>query len=362
MRVLFVTQYGPSMASSRTRVFQYLPYLHRHGFETRVITVVPDGGTEGSGLLATRRPWRKIFYYIHTWWRTLLCGWRAWRSSLGFDLLFVQKVIFPWPVRVLLRLRRPPVLFDFDDAIFTSEIRGLHWTAAWKERRNRRGLPAMLKLAEGAVVENDYTGNYAARYCRVTRITGPVDTEAIRPPAGGRRAGETVVVGWIGSASSAQYLDLLQVPLARLGKRCPGIRLRLVGAASWSCAGVPVERKEWRLEEESGDLSGFDIGIMPLTEDPWTLGKGGYKLLQYMASALPVVASPVGINAEIVVDGVTGYLAGTDEQWEEKLLALAADPGLRARMGREGRERVEAGYSLASQQGKFLKLLRGGSG
>ena len=361
MRVLFVTQYGPSMASSRTRVFQYLPYLHSQGVETRVITVVPDGSTSGSGLLATRSPWRKIFYYIHTWWRTLLCGWRAWRSSLDCDLLFVQKVIFPWPVRVLLRLRRPRVLFDFDDAIFTSEIRGRHWTAALKERRNRRGLPGMLKLAEGAVVENGYTGSYAARYCRVTRITGPVDTGAIRPPAGGRRAGETLIVGWIGSASSAQYLDLLRKPLARLGKRCPGIRLRLVGAASWSCEGVPVETKDWKLEEESGDLAGFDIGIMPLTEDPWTLGKGGYKLLQYMASALPVVASPVGINAEIVVDGVTGYLARTDEEWEEKLLALAADPELRARMGRKGRERVQAEYSLASQQGKFLEFLRGGS-
>ena len=122
-----------------------------------------------------------------------------------------------------------------------------------------------------------------------------------------------------------------------------------------------METKDWKLEEESGDLAGFDIGIMPLTEDPWTLGKGGYKLLQYMASALPVVASPVGINAEIVVDGVTGYLARTDEEWEEKLLALAADPELRARMGRKGRERVQAEYSLASQQGRFLEFLRGGS-
>ena len=360
MRVLFLTQYGASSASSRTRVFQYLPYLHRNGVETRVITVVPDGGTAGSGLLATERPWRKILYYMGTWWRSLLCGLRAWLSSLACDLLFVQKVLFPWPVRVLFRLRRPRVLYDFDDAIFTTEIRGRHWTAAWKERRNRRGLPAMLRLAEGAVVENDYTGAYAARYCQVTRITGPVDTEAIRPPSRGRRTGETVVVGWMGSPSSAQYLDLLRAPLARLAKRCPGIRLRLVGVTSWSCAGLPVEAKEWRLDEENGELAGFDIGIMPLTEDPWTLGKGGYKLLQYMASGLPVVASPVGINREIVVDGVTGFLAGTDEQWKERLFELVDDQELRARMGRMGRERVEVEYSLATQQGRFLALLRGG--
>ena len=252
------------------------------------------------------------------------------------------------------------MLFDFDDAIFTSEIRGRHWTAAWKERRNSRGLPGMLRLSEGAVVENDYTGAYAARFCRVARITGPVDAEAIRPPEGGRPPGETVVLGWIGSASSAQYLELLRAPLARLAKRCPKIRLRLVGVASWSCAGVPVEAKDWRLDEESGDLAGFDIGIMPLTEDRWTLGKGGYKLLQYMASGLPVVASPVGINREIVVDGITGHLAGTGEQWEEKLFELAADAELRARMGRMGRERVEAEYSLASQQERFLELLLDG--
>ncbi len=360
MRVLFVTQYGTSMASSRTRVFQYLPYLHRNGVETRVITVVPDGESSGSGLLATRRPWRKILYYAGTWWCSLLCGLRAWLSCLDCDLLFVQKIIFPWPVRVLFRLRRPRVLYDFDDAIFTTEIRGRHWTAAWKERRNSRGLPAMLRLAEGAVVENDYTGAYAARYCQVTRITGPVDTEAIRPPSRERRTGETVVVGWMGSPSSAQYLDLMRAPLARLGKRCPGIKLRLVGVTSWSCAGLPVEAKEWKLEEENGELAGFDIGIMPLIEDPWTLGKGGYKLLQYMASGLPVVASPVGINGEIVVDGVTGYLAGTDAEWEEKLFELVDVPELRARMGGEGRERVEADYSLASQQGRFLELLLGG--
>ena len=120
-----------------------------------------------------------------------------------------------------------------------------------------------------------------------------------------------------------------------------------------------MEAREWRLDEESGDLAGFDIGIMPLTEDPWTLGKGGYKLLQYMSSGLPVVASPVGINREIVVDGITGYLARTDEEWEEKLFQLVVDPQLRNRMGRMGRERVEAEYSLASQQERFLELLRG---
>lgn len=357
MRVLFVTQYGMLAPSSRTRVFQYLPFLHERGVGTRVITVLPDDAIAGSQVKVTERPFRKISYYLWASWRTLLCGLRAWWVCRRFDLLFIQKVILPAPVRLLLRWRRIPVIFDFDDAIFTTEVqgRGQNWLARWKERRNTRGVPAMLGFCEKAIVENDYTGTYAARFCPVAKITGPVDTSLFKKSA--RNGQQKVVLGWIGSATSVQYLKLIEGPLRRLALQYPEVAVRVIGANGWGLPGIEVETKDWSLEEESKDLADFDVGLMPITEDPWTLGKGGYKLLQYMASALPVVASPVGINSEIVEEGETGFLARSEGEWEERLTRLIKDASLRERMGSRGRAVAENRYSLSTQQQQLMDIL-----
>ncbi len=357
MRVLFVTQYGMLAPSSRTRVFQYLPFLHECGVGTRVITVLPDDAIAGSQVTVTERPLRKISYYLWASWRTLLCGLRACWVCGRFDLLLIQKVILPAPVRLLLRWRRIPVIFDFDDAIFTTEVRGgrANWLARWKERRNTRGVPAMLGLAQKAIVENDYTGTYASRFCPVAKITGPVDTSLFTKNA--RNGQKKVVLGWIGSATSVQYLKLIEGPLRRLACQYPDVAVRVIGANGWHLPGIAVETKDWRLEEEGQDLADFDIGLMPITEDPWTLGKGGYKLLQYMASALPVVASPVGINSEIVEEGETGFLARSDGEWEDRLTRLIEDASLRERMGSRGRAVAENRYSLSTQQHQLMDIL-----
>ena len=356
MRVLFVTQYGTLAPSSRTRVFQYLPFLHECGVETEVVTVLPDGSIAGSQIRVTDRPLRKVGYYLWAGWRTLWCGLRVWWSCGRFDLLFVQKVVFPSLVRRLLRWRRVPIIFDFDDAIFTTEVRRQSWLARWKERRNAKGVPAMLRLARKAIVENDYTGSYAARFCPVAKITGPVDTRLFHRAQ--RNGHDRVVLGWIGSATSAQYLKLIETPLRHLAQRYPGVAVRVVGANGWLLQGVDVETKDWRLEEESQDLSAFDVGLMPITEDSWTLGKGGYKLLQYMASELPVVASPVGINEEIVLEGETGFLARSQEEWEDRLATLIEDPAMRERMGSRGRAVVEDRYSLSRSHSRLMAVLR----
>ena len=358
VRGLFVTQYGGQAPSSRTRVFQYLPFLHERGVDTRVITVLPDDAIGGSQVNVTEKPLRKIGYYLWACWRTWLCGLQAWLGCGRFDVLFLQKVILPAPIRWLFRRRRIPVVFDFDDAIFTTEVRGAGqtWLSRWKERRNTKGLPAMLEIADKAIVENDYTGTFAASFCPVAKITGPVDTNLFKRADGSNHQGK-VVLGWIGSATSAQYLRLIEDPLRRLSGRYPDVAVRVIGANGWRPPGVEVETKDWKLEEESQDLANFDVGLMPITEDAWTLGKGGYKLLQYMASALPVVASPVGINREIVEEGETGFLARSDAEWEDRLTRLIEDASLRERMGSRGRTVAENRYSLVAQQQQLMDVL-----
>ena len=357
MRVLFLTQYGMQAASSRTRVFQYLPFLERRGIDCRVITVLPDREIGGSQILVTHNRWRKLRYYLWATWRTLICGLRVRRQVGSCDLLFIQKVILPPPVRWLLRHRRRPLLFDFDDAIFTTEVRQGNWLAAWKQRRNTKGMPAMLRLADRAVVENEYTGDFAARHCpAVTTITGPIDTERYRPVAQNAQ-GDRVILGWIGSATTLPYLDLIGEPLRRLAIRFPHLQLRVIGAVDVDIQGISMEASPWTLESEVRALQSFDIGLMPIPDDPWTRGKGGYKLLQYMAMGLPVVTSPVGINRQIVRHGIDGFWATTPGEWEEYLARLIENPQLRSEMGARGRASMEAEYALGPSSQRLLEAM-----
>lgn len=358
MQVLFVTQYGPRAASSRTRVFNYLPFLRAQGVACEVCTILPDRVIAGSQVIASRRPLRKTLYYLRATWRTLSCGVQVACRATRFDVLFIQKVIFPAPVRWWLRRLPTPVVYDFDDAIFTTEIRSGHWLARWKEARNARGLPAMLALASYAVVENDYTGEFAGRFCPVLTITGPIDTAPYECTRESTIADDdSVVLGWIGSGSTVAYLDRVRKTLQKLAAQFPRLRLLVIGA-EWSVSGVEVECRPWSLEREAADLAACDIGIMPVPDDPWTRGKGGYKLLQYMAAGLPVVTDPVGINAEIVADGHSGYLVHGEQGWVQALQRLIEDADLRRRLGAVGRQRVHDRFAQHVQQDQLLAMLR----
>ena len=190
MNVLFVTQYGYLAASSRTRVFQYLPLLRAQGINADVLTVLPDLGITGSQVLVTANRWRKLLYYSWAAWRTVRCGVAAWWRLARYDLLFVQKIIFPVPIRWLLARKQSRTIYDFDDAIFTTEVRRSNWLSVWKEQRNAAGLPAVLRMADRVLVENEYTREYAARFCSsVDIITGPIDTRRfVRSGSPQRRA------------------------------------------------------------------------------------------------------------------------------------------------------------------------------
>ncbi len=354
MKVLFVTQYGLSAASSRTRVFQYLPFLEAEGVGADVEVVAPDAlvALTTSGGRAAR-----VIYYLRSLYRAFRAGWRCLWMARRYDVLFIQKVLFPFPLCRLLWFCRRKVVFDFDDAVFTTEAPEEDWIARLRTWRHRRGLPPMLRAACHTIVENTYTAAYARQFCpEVSIITGPIDTERYCP--GRREDRPEVVLGWIGSRSTAQYMEMIRAPLAELGRRHSHLRLCLIGIRGFEAEGLQTVWRDWSLETEVADLQTFDIGLMPLPDDPWTRGKGGYKILQYLAMGLPVVASPVGINREIVEDGINGFWATAHDEWVAHIERLIADPELRTRMGEAGRRKMEAGYSLHQSSRLLLQVLR----
>ena len=353
MKVLFVAQYGPLAASSRTRVFDYLPLLRRAGIACDVRVVTPDATVAFSGIFS------RLLYYVWSYFRALYTGWVCVLTASRYDAILIQKALFSFPVPRLLRRYRHKIFFDFDDAIFTLENPGASWINRLRTRRRASGLPAMLQCAHHAIVENAYTAGFATRFCpAVSQITGPIDTARYVPAAKSQK--KKAVLGWIGSQTTTRYLDLIRCPLTILARRYPHLELHLIGAGDFDIDAVPVTRTSWALETEVGLMQTFDIGLMPLPDDPFTRGKGGYKLLQYMAVGLPVVASPVEINREIVAHGETGFLAETDAEWIAFLGKLIDDKALCNRMGMAGRARVVAHYALEKSSEQLLGLLKQG--
>jgi glycosyltransferase involved in cell wall biosynthesis len=194
----------------------------------------------------------------------------------------------------------------------------------------------------------------------VEQVPTVVDLRKYTPRAA-FSSGDAVTIGWIGSPATAKYLETLAGPLAQVCRET-NARVRLIGAGPTALSGVPVDRLAWDEATETKNISEFDMGIMPLPDGPWERGKCGFKLIQYMACGVSVVASPVGMNRRIVEPGVHGFLASSEQQWVETLTQLIRDPALRARLGAEGRRRIEDSYSTQVVAPRLARLLRQAAG
>lgn len=275
-----------------------------------------------------------------------------------YDTVLVTREAYPIGpafIETMLRPRGPRIAFDFDDAIWIPNYSAANPLARWLKRPEKTAL--ILRLSDVAIAGNAYLAAYAARYCRsVVVIPTTIDTDAYVP--GPRRDGGRVVIGWTGSTTTQGYLDLVVEPLRHL-QRERGARVVTVGAPDWSPAGLDVERHPWSPETEVGLLQTFDIGLMPLTRDPWSEGKCGLKALQYMALGVPAVVSPVGVNTQIVEHWRTGVHAEGPDAWHEALLRLHDDAALRRRLGDRARVVVEERYSVRANASAWLKALSG---
>lgn len=333
MKVLFVALGDVTEACSRVRIFQHLPFLESHGVEAVVVPFYPRAATPGRRRAPAAA--RRAAGLLHEARQTL----RVSRLARRHDVVFLQRVLLRPSWQRLLARRCRTLMFDFDDAIYTTHARATSVVPAAEAR-----FAHMLELCDAAVTSTPHL-TARARACaqRVFEIRSAVDCDRYRPrssPAGGG-----VTIGWIGRDSTTMYVEPLLPVFRRLARARPEVSFRLVGALPGTGEGI-AQNYPWSLETELDHLARFDVGVMPLGDDEWARGKAGYKLLQYLACGIPAVASPVGTNREIVRHGETGFLAADDRDWEEHLSRLVADAALRASMGRAGRQLVEREFSL----------------
>jgi len=195
----------------------------------------------------------------------------------------------------------------------------------------------------------------------ISVIPSLVDPAAI--PLRAHAHSPRLVLGWIGSASTAPFLDGIRPALERVAAACPGMELTLlcVGGSTRPVPGLRVESRPWSADAQRDALARMDVGLMPLPDTAWNRGKCAYKALQYMAAGVPVVADDVGIARAVVGDGAAGYTVAGEDAWVDATTALLRDLALRERLGRDGRARVERDYSVERWAPELARILRGGA-
>jgi hypothetical protein len=246
-------------------------------------------------------------------------------------------------------------IFDVDDAIYVRKPRRLGEAPDESPWRKRKFAATCRWVDEVAAGNEVLAGVARASAGAVTVLPTSIDIAAYLPTTAA--ADDPPTIAWIGSPENLIYLEMIRPALARLTIRHPTLKMRVICSRFPSWPEINVEGIAWSSATEARSLAGAHMGIMPLTDDAWSRGKCAFKLLQYMAAALPCVASPVGANTEAVIDGVNGFHARSTEQWERSLESLIVSPQLRARFGAGGRAHVESRYSMRAYRERYLELL-----
>jgi glycosyltransferase involved in cell wall biosynthesis len=330
MRSVLVLATNLAQASFRLRIAALAPLLERRGY--------------------------KLEFYVRP--RGILAIPRL-RATLGdsaqYHAVIIQRKFLATSEAQLLRQHAWRVIYDIDDAMMHHN-RPVGRISRWRTARN---FEATARILDHVVAGNEYlAAMFRARGREVSIIPTMLDSH--RYLIKRHEPTETPRLVWIGSSSTIQSLrDFLPV-LEEAAQQMPGLRLLTIANASVESSALPIERHEWTEASEAEAICRGDIGIAPTPSDPWTMGKCGFKILQYMASGLPVIASPVGANAELVQEGVTGFLPKLNADWPGAILTLARDRELRAKMGATARELAVTRYTLERAADEWAHVLSHG--
>jgi glycosyltransferase involved in cell wall biosynthesis len=318
--VLFLASRSQS-PSTRYRALAYFPHLRQAGWEPTLA-------------IAHRQPWR---------WAGVL------RMVARADVTVLCRRLFGPPLPRLLRLAARRLVFDFDDALMVRE-------SGRPSGKRRRRFSRILRLCDQVWAGNSYLRTACVGLNdSVTVLPTSVEPAKYPPAAGGPRDALDLV--WIGSSSTRKYLQGALPLLASAARPFPVLRLKVIADFETAAPGLRAISIPWDEASEGAELASAHIGIAPMPDDPWTRGKCGLKVLQYMAAGLPVIASDVGVHREIVTHGVTGFLPRSPSEWREAIVRLASDANLRTAMGHRGRRRLEERFSVEATFARMLRCL-----
>lgn len=354
-RVLFIGMHRPNRSpSQRYRFEQYFPFLEANDIHCDLSYLIDEKDDDvlyrkGSYLL-------KLGIFI----RSIQKRRKDVKNASQYDFIFIQREAFMTGTIYFEKQfakSGTPVIFDFDDAIWTndpSEHLGL-----LKRLKRPDKTSDIISIADKVVAGNKYLADYALKFNKkVDIIPTTIETELYKPA--NKPESRDLTIGWTGSFSTIKHFEMIVPVLIQLKEKYSNIKFIVIGDSTYINESLDIEGISWKADTEVEDLQKIDIGIMPLPNEEWTRGKCGAKGLQYMGLGIPTIMSPVGVNTEIIEDGVNGFLADPDEEWIDKLSQLIESPELRKRLGNAGRATVVKHYSVEANKQKYLDLFEPG--
>lgn len=349
--ILFLASHRAGRSpNQRFRFEQYMGHLEANGFRCELSPLVE--ATDDAFLYKPGHFVDKLRFVR----RSIAKRRRDLSRAKDFDIVFVcREALMTRSTYFERALHRSGarVVYDFDDSIWLSNVSDANRRWSWVKDPSKTS--KLIALADRVFAGNAYLADYARPFNKAVAIVPTtIDTDEYLPRAS--RPDGPICIGWSGSITTIQHfryaLPALKVIHERYGDR---IRFRVVGDGSYRVPELGIEGLPWRKDTELDDLRAMDIGIMPLPDDEWARGKCGLKGLQYMALGIPTLMSPVGVNTEIIREGVDGFLPRTTDEWVDRLARLIDDADLRRRMGEEARRTVEQRYSTRAWRDRYLQ-------
>lgn len=275
------------------------------------------------------------------------------RTSRDADAVILQRKLLSGMELSFLRRRAKYLIFDMDDAIW---MRDSYSGKGFESRKRESRFTSMMQAVDCVVGGNDFLAENAMLAGAKDSWVVPTCVNLHSYPIA-RHEREKPMIVWVGSSSTLKGLEAISPYLEAIGQQIPGTQLKLICDRFIQLKHLSVIESRWSESKEASEISAADIGISWIPDDPWSSGKCGLKLLQYMAAGLPVVTNPAGVHPDMVTHGENGFLVNTESEWVEAIRTLARDPDLRRRMGAAGRKIVEERYSVEAGAAVWNRLI-----
>lgn len=332
MKKIFFILKNENEASSRFRVFSYLPYL-KDDFDITIFYSEYKNNSVAKFIRSLVKRFRFLSLLLQV---------------KHYDLIFMQRPMSSdknksTNFEYLMSKLNPNIIFDFDDALFI---------------QNETKIKALIKLSKTIICGNEYLAEFSLKHNKNTFIV-PTTTDTTKFVPLTDNHSDFITVGWTGTSGNYENFtpELLET-LKKLLLNCPSMRLLFI------CDKKPPQSFDfkydfiyWNSTSEIEDLQKIDIGLMPLKETPWTRGKCGFKLIQYGSIGIASVGSNVGVNSKIILDKKSGYLIDNESQWFDKIKILIEDKKLRYSMGATARKHIEDNYSTIGNYQHLKKCI-----
>ncbi len=334
----------------RFRIEQYLDILKENNYKIIYSHIISE--KDDKIFYSKGKYFLKSFIVIKSFFIRLIDFFR----SLNSDIVFIYREAFMLGTvffEKIFKLSGAKIIFDFDDAIWLNDISEGNENLKWL--KNPSKISKIIKLSDMVFAGNNYLLNYAEKFNNNVKIIPTTIDINYHKKIIKKNKDNVICIGWTGTSTTLKHFESAIQFLKKIkSKYQEKVKFKIIVDFQYKVDELNLISTEWNISTEINDLSEIDIGIMPLPDDDWSKGKCGFKGLQYMALEIPTVMSPIGINTEIIEDGINGFLAKTDKEWFEKLSLLIESKELREKLGKNGRKTIIEKYSVNSQKEKYI--------